>query len=75
MGLVSFAQENESPISASRLFKALVLDYHNLYKKLMPESIISTEIIQGDGGVGSIKQINFIQGFAKKKKKIQFGSN
>lgn len=67
MGLVSFVQEIESPIAASRLFKALVLDYHNLFKQLIPESIISNETIQGDGGIGSIKQINFIQGLQQKK--------
>lgn len=62
MGLVSFAQEIESPIAPGRLFKALILDYHNLFTKLKPQSIISMDIIQGDGGVGTIKQINFTQG-------------
>lgn len=62
MGLVSFAQETESPIAPGRLFKALILDFHNLYTKLMPQSIISMDIIEGDGGVGTIKQINFTQG-------------
>ena len=62
MGLVSFAQEIESPIAASRLFKALILDSHNLMPKIVPQGIKSIEFIQGDGGAGSIKQTNFAEG-------------
>ncbi|PON40536.1 Bet v I type allergen [Parasponia andersonii] len=62
-GVGKFAQEIESPIAPGRLFKALILDCLNLYTKLMPhgQSIISVDTIQGDGGVGTIKQINFTQ--------------
>ncbi|RVW59984.1 Pathogenesis-related protein STH-2 [Vitis vinifera] len=59
MGVVSFAQESESPVAPGRLFKALILDSHNLCPKLMPQWIKSIDIIQGDGGVGTIKQTNF----------------
>ena len=62
MGVISFAQEYESPIDPGRLFKALIVDSHNLCPKLMSQSINSIEIIEGDGDVGSIKQINFAQG-------------
>ncbi|KAL6339948.1 hypothetical protein AAG906_035039 [Vitis piasezkii] len=62
MGVVSFAQESESPVAPGRLFKALILDSHNLCPKLMPQSIKSIDIIQGDGGVGTIKQTNFTRG-------------
>ncbi|KAF8387771.1 hypothetical protein HHK36_026426 [Tetracentron sinense] len=62
MGVTSFAQEFESPIAPARMFKALILDSDNLSPKLMPHSIKSIDTIQGDGGVGSIKQLNFTEG-------------
>ncbi|KAJ9696580.1 hypothetical protein PVL29_008681 [Vitis rotundifolia] len=43
------------------MFKALIVDSHNLVPKLMP-SIKSIEFVEGDGGVGSIKQTNFPEG-------------
>ncbi|XP_058111818.1 pathogenesis-related protein STH-2-like [Magnolia sinica] len=48
-----------SPISPSRLWKAMVKDSHNLMPKLMPEIISSIVILEGDGGVGTIRQSNF----------------
>ncbi|KAG2697541.1 hypothetical protein I3843_07G110800 [Carya illinoinensis] len=62
MGVISFLQEFESPVDPDRLFKALILDSCNLCPKLLPQHIKSIDIIEGDGGVGSIKQINFAQG-------------
>ncbi|XP_010245454.1 PREDICTED: pathogenesis-related protein STH-2-like [Nelumbo nucifera] len=62
MGVTSFTQEFACPVAPARMFKALILDSHNLIPKLMPQSIKSVEIIQGDGGAGSINQINFPEG-------------
>ncbi|KAF8036813.1 hypothetical protein BT93_C2508 [Corymbia citriodora subsp. variegata] len=59
MGVVTFAQELESPVAPDRLFKALMLDSHVLFPKIMPKYIKSIELVQGDGGVGSVKQTNF----------------
>ncbi|KAL3506028.1 hypothetical protein ACH5RR_031410 [Cinchona calisaya] len=42
----------------ARLFKASVLDSHNSFPKLLPQAFKSIEILQGNGGAGSIKQIN-----------------
>ncbi|KAK1357551.1 Major allergen Pru ar 1 [Heracleum sosnowskyi] len=42
--------------------KASILDSHNLIPKLLPRGIKSIELVQGDGGAGSIKQVNFIDG-------------
>ncbi|KAK9983748.1 hypothetical protein SO802_033273 [Lithocarpus litseifolius] len=44
------------------MFKALILESHNLIPKLMPQSIKSIEFVEGDGCVGSIKQTNFPEG-------------
>lgn len=62
MGVTSFNQEFASLVPADRLFKAIVLDSHNLVHKLMPQAIKSIEIIHGDGGQGTIKQTNFAEG-------------
>nr|XP_017224795.1 PREDICTED: major allergen Pru av 1-like [Daucus carota subsp. sativus] len=62
MGFASYTDEYTSPIAPSRLFKASIVDSHNLIPKLLPHGIKSIEHIQGDGGAGSIKQINFIDG-------------
>ncbi|XP_030454857.1 major allergen Pru ar 1-like [Syzygium oleosum] len=61
MGVVTFAQELESPIASDRLFKALMLDSHVLFPKLMPQYIKSIDLVNGDGGVGSVRQTNFAQ--------------
>ncbi|KAK6161459.1 hypothetical protein DH2020_004840 [Rehmannia glutinosa] len=62
MAITTFTDEHSSPIPPSRIFKASIVDSHNLIPKLMPQAIKSIEIIHGDGGAGSIKQINFAEG-------------
>ncbi|KAL9255058.1 Major strawberry allergen Fra a 1-3-like protein [Drosera capensis] len=52
--------EIESPVAPARLFKALCLDHHDLFPKLMPESFKSIECVEGDSvEVGSVQQFNF----------------
>ncbi|XP_059630136.1 major strawberry allergen Fra a 1.07-like [Cornus florida] len=53
------------------LFKTLILDSHNLIPKLMPQAIKSIDITHGNGGAGSIKQINFAEGDASMDKQIE----
>lgn len=62
MAVITFTDEHSSPIARSRIFKASIIDSHNLIPKLLPQAIKSIDIIEGDGGTGSIKQINFAQG-------------
>uniref|UniRef100_A0A5B7CCJ2 Putative major allergen Pru ar 1-like n=1 Tax=Davidia involucrata TaxID=16924 RepID=A0A5B7CCJ2_DAVIN len=64
MGIITVTEEYTSPIPPARIFKALILDSDTLIPKLMPHAIKSIEVIQGDGGAGSIKQINFTEGSA-----------
>ncbi|GLT99053.1 hypothetical protein SLE2022_165200 [Rubroshorea leprosula] len=61
MGVFTFSDEYTSSIPPAGLFKALILDSHNLIPKLMPQAIRSIEIT-GCGGAGSIRQINFAKG-------------
>ncbi|KAK4491590.1 hypothetical protein RD792_002344 [Penstemon davidsonii] len=62
MGVLTFTEEHTSTISPARIFKASILDSHNLIPKLLPQVFKSMGFIQGSGGVGSIKEINFAQG-------------
>ncbi|KAJ6849477.1 pathogenesis-related protein 1-like [Iris pallida] len=51
--------EIESPVEPARLFKASMVDWHNIGPKVMPEIITSVALVSGDGTAGSIRQINF----------------
>ncbi|KAF8015575.1 hypothetical protein BT93_H1175 [Corymbia citriodora subsp. variegata] len=62
MGVFAFTDEYTSSIPPARLFKALVVDSHNLIPKLWPQAIKGIDILQGDGGPGTVKQINFVEG-------------
>ncbi|XP_059435136.1 major allergen Pru ar 1-like [Corylus avellana] len=62
MGVITYTDEYTSTIPPARLFKALVIDAHILIPKLLPHAVKSIEIIQGDGGAGSIRQITFAEG-------------
>ncbi|RVW39995.1 Pathogenesis-related protein STH-2 [Vitis vinifera] len=61
MGVTSFTQEFTCPIAPSRIFKALILDSNNLIPKLLPQTIRSIDVVQGDGGAGTIEQVNFTE--------------
>ncbi|KAL3727576.1 hypothetical protein ACJRO7_032330 [Eucalyptus globulus] len=54
MVVFKLSDEYNSPIPAARFFRALIGDFHNLIPKLMPEAIESIDIVQGDGGAGTI---------------------
>lgn len=58
----SFTAENISSIPPARLWKASIRDAHNVIPKAMPELIASCEILEGDGGAGSIRQLTFTEG-------------
>ncbi|KAK3418010.1 hypothetical protein EUGRSUZ_H03990 [Eucalyptus grandis] len=62
MAVTSYTQEFTTLIAPSRMFKALILDSHNLMPKIVPQGIKSIEFLQGNGGAGSIKQTNFTEG-------------
>ncbi|KAD6453642.1 hypothetical protein E3N88_08347 [Mikania micrantha] len=49
VGVNTFTDEFTSPVSATRLFKALILEAHNLYPKITPLGIKSIDTIEGDG--------------------------
>ncbi|KAK7839192.1 major allergen mal d 1 [Quercus suber] len=59
MGVFTFESQGTSAIPPNRLFKAFVLDADNLIPMVAPHAIKSTEIIEGNGGPGTIKKISF----------------
>nr|XP_010922265.1 pathogenesis-related protein 1-like [Elaeis guineensis] len=73
MSPTSWTLEVESQAPAARLFKTF-LDWHNLAPKLVPNIVASAAGIQGDGGVGSIRQINFtsVMPFGYVKERLDF---
>ena len=62
MGVFTYESEDASVIPPARLFKAFVLDSDNLIPKVVPQALKSTEIIEGNGGPGTIKKITFGEG-------------
>ncbi|KAL6293070.1 hypothetical protein ACE6H2_001212 [Prunus campanulata] len=62
MGVFTYSDESTSVIPPPRLFKALVLEADTLIPKIAPQSVKSAEIVEGDGGVGTIKKISFGEG-------------
>ncbi|KAK9992178.1 hypothetical protein SO802_027163 [Lithocarpus litseifolius] len=69
MGVFTYESEDASVIPPARLFKAFVLDADNLIPKVVPQAIKSTEIIEGNGGPGTIKKITFGEGSQFKQAK------
>ncbi|KAJ4825358.1 hypothetical protein Tsubulata_046197 [Turnera subulata] len=59
MGAFSYETEVTSTVAPCRLFKALVIDQGAIIPKVAPQAFKSIETLEGDGGPGSIKQINF----------------
>lgn len=62
MGVITYEMEVTSSIPPAKMFKASVLDADNLIPKILPQAIKNVEIIQGDGGPGTIKKIYFGEG-------------
>ena len=57
MGVFTYEAETTTVITPARLFKAFVLDADNLIPKVAPQAIKSSEIIEGNGGPGTMKNI------------------
>ncbi|PKH93986.1 hypothetical protein CRG98_049781, partial [Punica granatum] len=61
MGVTSFTQEFPCPISPARMFRALIVESSDLIPRLLPQFIKSVELVEGDGGAGSIERVNFTE--------------
>ncbi|KAK4483293.1 hypothetical protein RD792_010478 [Penstemon davidsonii] len=61
MGVIKVYQSFRTQVTPDRMFKALILDSHNICPQLMFSSIESIQFLQGNGKPGTIKQLNFTQ--------------
>ena len=62
MGVFIYESETVSAVPPARLFKALVLDADNLIPKIAPQAIKSVDILEGNGGPGTVKKSSFGEG-------------
>lgn len=62
MGLITYDIDITSSIPPSKLFKAFVIDADELFPKVVPQGFKSIEVLEGDGGPGTIKLITFGEG-------------
>ncbi|PIN08417.1 hypothetical protein CDL12_19018 [Handroanthus impetiginosus] len=62
MGAMTYEYEITSPIPPKRLFKSYILDEKNLFPKALPQTVKAFEILEGDGGVATVKSIHFCEG-------------
>ncbi|GMH30887.1 hypothetical protein Nepgr_032730 [Nepenthes gracilis] len=63
MATTTSTQEVECATAPARLFKALCLDNHNLFPKVLPDRFKSIELVEGDcNAVGSVRKICFPEG-------------
>jgi hypothetical protein len=59
MGVITYDMDVPCSVSAEKLFKAFILEGDSLIPKILPQAIKSIEILEGDGGAGSIKLLTF----------------
>lgn len=62
MTITSFTEEFASTFPPEVLFKANTRKRDEVYPKAYPDVCKSTAIVEGDGGVGSVGQMNFTDG-------------
>ncbi|XP_050216141.1 major strawberry allergen Fra a 1.05-like [Mercurialis annua] len=72
MGVVSYEMVVSSSIPAAKLYKALILEGDTLIPKILPQAVKSVQILEGDGGPGTIKLVTFGEGsqFKNAKHKV-----
>ncbi|CAJ1963302.1 unnamed protein product [Sphenostylis stenocarpa] len=61
MGVFTQVYDTPAAVPPDRLFKAMTLDFHNLFPKLV-DSFHNIEFTQGNGGPGTIKKITTSEG-------------
>ncbi|KAK4769944.1 hypothetical protein SAY87_030478 [Trapa incisa] len=68
MGIVVKDMEITSTVSPARMFQAFVLESDHIFPKVHPHAFKCIELVEGDGGVGSIKKITFAEEHIKHAK-------
>ncbi|KAJ7566676.1 hypothetical protein O6H91_02G114200 [Diphasiastrum complanatum] len=68
------ATQVELKVPAKAIWKAFAVDGHLLLPKVVPQVISSVEILEGDGGVGTVRLVKFgpaVPGIPTVKEKIE----
>ncbi|WVZ12758.1 hypothetical protein V8G54_017288 [Vigna mungo] len=60
MAVFNFEDQTTSPIAPATLYQALVKDADNIVPKAV-DTFKSVEIVEGNGGPGTIKKISFLE--------------
>ncbi|CAI8590178.1 unnamed protein product [Vicia faba] len=60
MGVFNFDDEKTSIVAPAILYKALVIDADTLTPKII-DDVKSVEIVEGNGGAGTIKKVTFVE--------------
>ncbi|XP_020271926.1 pathogenesis-related protein 1-like [Asparagus officinalis] len=71
----SWIHEVAANVPAGRLFKAAMLDWHNLGPKIVPDFIAIGSVVSGEGAVGSIREIKISNNalpFSYMKERLDF---
>jgi hypothetical protein len=61
MVVFTYEQETISAVAPAKLYKAVIHDADDIVVKVVDE-IKSVEIVEGNGGPGTIKKLNFVEG-------------
>lgn len=61
MGILTKDLEITSPVPPAKMFQAFCLQSDELFPKVLPQAFKSIELVEGDGGAGSIKKITFAE--------------
>jgi len=61
MGVINFEEETTSIVAPATLHKAFVTDADSLIPKVI-DAIKSIDIVEGNGGAGTIKKLTFVVG-------------
>lgn len=59
--VLGYTEEIITKVAPARLLKA-DSDIHNLGPLILPDMVAGSKILEGDGGAGTIKQIDFTEG-------------
>ena len=62
MGVYTTEHEITSTVSPTRVFKGFILDGDNIIAKVAPHAISHVEILEGNGGPGTIKKVTLGEG-------------
>ena len=63
MGVVTrTAEARSSKMTAAQLYKSMFIDMDKVMPKILPQIFKSVRLVEGDGGVGTVKEITYGEG-------------